>query len=58
MKINSYRVRLQHDNGNVYLTTTASSYASLVKVICKSENCPEGAIKSIIFKKTIYESIR
>ena len=44
----TYRVKLKHDHGIVYIRVMAENEREAIKRICDAEKCPERAIEKII----------
>ena len=44
----TYKARLNHDNGIVYIRVMAKNEREAIKLICDAEMCPERAIEKII----------
>jgi len=48
MKVKYYIAKIKHDNGNLYVKTTASSKENAIGNICSIEHCPKRSIQSIV----------
>ncbi len=44
----TYKAKLKHDKGNVYIRVVARNEREAIRRICDSELCPEMAIEKII----------
>jgi len=44
----TYKAKLKHDNGIVYIRVLAENEREAIKRICDAEMCPERAIEKII----------
>ena len=44
----TYKAKLKHDHGIVYIRVTAENEREAIEKICASELCPERAIEKII----------
>lgn len=47
--VKTYKAKLKHDNGIIYISTTATSAEDAINKIASAENCPASAV-NIIYK--------
>jgi len=55
--IKKYILTLKHDEGEVEITTTASSKEAAIKSVCDAEHAPESAVIKVV-EKSLYEAMK